>query len=182
MEQATRKKLAEIAAEKARLPFHGYIDDEESNLEPVIRFFPGWSLKEADGLWCAAFVYYCCREAGFEIPYRPDACSSCHLAGCIAWEELALSDPSIGYHRGTEAFAPEAGDIVLYDRVFNNQEHDHMGIVLRKTENTIVAAEGNVRNRTCIVERPADGHIRGYIRIPDGYRYQSGKKEGGRET
>ena len=57
MEKATRKALAKVAEEKARLPFHGYIEGKDSNLEPLIRFFPTWTLREADGVWCAAFVY-----------------------------------------------------------------------------------------------------------------------------
>ena len=55
MEKATRKNLAKVSEEAAQIPFHGYIEGEESNLEPIIRFFPQWTLKEADGLWCAAF-------------------------------------------------------------------------------------------------------------------------------
>lgn len=117
MEKATRKNLAKVAEKAAQVPFHGYIEGKESNLEPIIRFFPQWTLKEANGLWCAAFVYYCCREAGFGIPIRPEACKTCHLAGCIAWEELAAGDPRITYHKGGEGFVPDAGDIVLYDRV-----------------------------------------------------------------
>ena len=172
MEKPTREKLARIAREKALTPFHGYMPGKASNLEPVIRFFPTWSLKEADGLWCAAFVYYCCVEAGFEIPCRPKECVTCHLAGCVAWEEFAAGDRRIAYHKGTEAFAPEPGDIVLYDRVFNNQEHDHMGIVLQRLPHAILAAEGNVQNISGLIERPLDGHIRGFIRLPDGYQYE----------
>ena len=171
-EKATRKYLAKVAEKVAQIPFHGYIEGKESNLEPIIRFFPKWTLREADGLWCAAFVYYCCREAGFEIPIRPDACKTCHLAGCIAWEEFAQGDVQIEYHKGKESFVPEAGDIVIYDRVFENREHDHMGIVLQGTGKTIVAAEGNLSNTSGIIERPKDEHIRGYIRIPDGYGQQ----------
>lgn len=175
MEKATRKKLARVAREKALTPLHGYINGHASNLEPIIRFFPTWNLKEADGLWCAAFVYYCCVEAGFEIPYRPRECVTCHLAGCVAWEELATRDRRMAYHKGTEAFVPEAGDIVLYDRVFNDQEHDHMGIVLQKRQDTILVAEGNIHNVSGLIERPIDGHIRAYIRIPDGYCYEGGQ-------
>ena len=169
MEKATRKHLAEVAKKAAQTPFHGYVEGKESNLEPIIRFFPKWTLREADGAWCAAFVYYCCREAGFEIPIRPDACKTCHLAGCIAWEELAQGDVRIEYRKGDEDFAPEAGDIVIYDRVFENREHDHMGIVLQSSGNTILAAEGNLNHASGIIERPKDEHIRAYIRIPDGY-------------
>ncbi|MBQ7183533.1 MAG: GNAT family N-acetyltransferase [Clostridia bacterium] len=172
MEKATRKYLAKVAGKAARIPFHGCVGGKGSNLEPIIRFFPKWTLMEADGLWCAAFVYYCCREAGFEIPIRPDACKTCHLAGCIAWEEYAMSDPQITYDKGGEGFVPEAGDIVLYDRVFENREHDHIGIVIENRSDAILTAEGNLNNASGIIERPKDEHIRGYIRIPDGYRYQ----------
>ena len=168
MEKVTRKYLAQVAEKAAQTPFHGYIEGKESNLDPIIRFFPKWTLREADGLWCAAFVYYCCCEAGFEIPIRPDECQTCHLAGCIAWEELAQGDDRIEYRKGNESFIPEAGDIVIYDRVFENREHDHIGIVLRSTGNTIIAAEGNLNNKSGIIERPKDEHIRAYIRIPDG--------------
>ena len=172
MEKATGKYLAKAAEKAALIPFHGYIDGQESNLEMIIRFFPKWTLREADGLWCAAFVYYCCREAGFEIPIRPDECKTCHLAGCIGWEEFAAGEPRIAYHKGGEDFVPEAGDIVLYDRVFENREHDHIGIVIENRGDTILAAEGNIANRSGIIERQKDEHIRGYIRIPDGFRYQ----------
>ncbi len=172
MEKATRDYLAQVAGKAAQIPFHGYMEGKESNLESIIRFFPKWTLREADGLWCAAFVYYCCREAGFGIPIRPEACKTCHLAGCIAWEEFAMGDPRIAYHKGSEGFVPEAGDIVLYDRVFENREHDHIGVVLENRKDTILAAEGNVANKSAVVERPKDGHIRGYIRLPDGYEYR----------
>ena len=171
MKKATREYLAKIAKDRALVPFHGAVDGLASNLGPIVRPFPGWNIEEADGLWCAAFVYYCCREAGFDIPYRPKACKTCHLAGCLGWEEFAASDPRIKYHKGTEDFVPEAGDIVLYDRVFENKAHDHIGIILEKREHTVLAAEGNVNNVSGIIERPVDDHIRAYIRIPDGYRY-----------
>ena len=86
---------------------------------------------------------YCCTAAGFKIPFRPEECKTCHLARCYGWEEYALGDRRIEYHKGPEGYVPKAGDIVLYDRVFENKEHDHMGIVLDKREDTILAAEGN---------------------------------------
>ena len=83
---ATRQKLASVAKTMAQVPFHGFADGEKANLEPIVQPFPKWTVEEADRLWCAAFVYYCCRQAGFEIPIRPEECKSCHLAGCIACE------------------------------------------------------------------------------------------------
>ena len=173
MEIASRQKLAEIARKNAELPFHGYIEGEESNLAPIVKLFPKWTLQEADRLWCAAFVYYCCVEAGFIIPCSPDEYVSCSLAGCSSWEEFAVGDGRIEYHRAGGTFLPEPGDIVLYDRVFIDQDHDHIGIILEVSENAIIAAEGNTYhdNISGIVRRPLDEHIRAYIRIPDGYRY-----------
>ncbi len=168
----TRQRLAEIARQKAQLPFHGFIDGKESNLQPIVDLFPKWNIKDADGLWCAAFVYYCCIEAGFVIPYRPEECG-CSLAGCGSWEKYAIGDSRIEYHKRDEAFVPEAGDIVLYDRVFMNVEHDHIGIILEVERDGIIAAEGNTfhDNISRIVKHPIDEHVRAYIRIPDGYRY-----------
>ena len=168
---ATRKQLANVAKAMAQIPFRGFAEGKKSNLKPIVSLFTGWTVEEADRLWCAAFVYYCCKEAGFEIPIRPDECKSCHLAGCIAWEEFAIGDERIEYHKGGEGFVPEPGDIVLYDRVFENREHDHIGIVVERREKSILVAEGNVDNRSVIIERPIDEHIRAYIRIPDGYKY-----------
>lgn len=173
MKKATREHLAEVAKEMAQIPFHGAADGLESNLAPIVRAFPTWSLREADGLWCAAFVYYCCREAGFEIPYGPGECKTCHLAACLGWEEFALSDPRMEYHKVAEDFVPEAGDIVIYNRVFENKEHDHMGIILEKRERSFLAAEGNINNVSGIIQRSIDEHIRAYIRIPDGYQYKA---------
>lgn len=171
MQTATRAYLAQVAKAMALRPFHGAVDGLPSNLAPIVRPFPTWSVEEADGVWCAAFVLFCCNEAGFAIPCRPRECAVCHLAGCPGWEELALRDPRIEYHKGTEDFVPAAGDIVLYDRAFENREHDHIGIVLEKRAHTILAAEGNVNNVSRVIERTLDDHIRAYIRIPDGYRY-----------
>lgn len=174
MGKATRKKLAEVAKQKAELPFHGFIDGQKSNLAPIIALFPKWNVVDADRLWCAAFVYYCCVEAAFAIPYSPDECVTCSLAGCGGWEEYAMGENRIEYYKAGASFTPEPGDIILYDRVFCNREHDHMGILLEVRENSIVAAEGNIfdRNISGIVERPINEQIRAYIRIPDGYCYE----------
>ena len=172
MNTATRQHLAEVAEKAALTPFHGAADGRASNLEPIVRHFPAWEVAAADGLWCAAFVYYCCVKAGFEIPYRPDECRNCHLAGCIAWEEFALNDSRIEYHKRTDIFTPEPGDIVLYDRVFEDKPHDHIGIVIENRGQTFLAAEGNVNNVSALIERPFGEHIRAFIRIPDGYSYK----------
>ncbi|MCL2408790.1 MAG: CHAP domain-containing protein [Oscillospiraceae bacterium] len=169
----TRKKLAEIAEAEAQRCFHGSVMQTEHNLHPIISPFPWFDIEEADRKWCAAFVYYCCLKAGFKIPIRPTECRSCNLAGCGAWEELAIADENIMYIRDSN-FAPEAGDIVLYDRVWIDVEHDHIGIVIENKADSIIAAEGNLNNVSGVIERKKDSHIRAYIRLPDDYEYENG--------
>ena len=167
---ATRARLAEIARRNALKPFHGFTNHEGSNLAPIVARFPQWTLVEADRLWCAAFVYHCCMEAGFVFPPRPEECESGSLAGCLCWEEFAMKNSRIRYHRGDD-FMPGPGDIVLYDRVFCEAEHDHMGIVLEADEDQLLVAEGNspLGNQSGIITRARDEHIRSYIRLPDGF-------------
>ena len=169
---ATRKKLAKEAQQAALTPFHEDIDGKGSNIAPLIAHFPKWNVKDADGLWCAAFVYHCCILAGYEIPYSPDECITCSLAGCGGWEEFAMGDARIGYYKGDEDFLPEPGDIVIFDRVFCGKEHDHIGIVLKVTDTQLITAEGNVDKVSQIVTRGRDEHIRAFIRLPDGYKYK----------
>ena len=65
-------------------------------------------------------------------------------------------------------------EILSCTTVFNGQEHDHIGVVLEASDSGLVAAEGNVLGKNCsgLVRRRRDEHIRAYIRIPDGYRYE----------
>lgn len=161
--------LAKVARNEARNCFHGYIMGTESNIDDIVSPFPKWNKRDADALWCAAFVLYCCNKAGYQIPYRPDGCVSSNLAGCPAWEEWALADNRISYlNRDAE---PQSGDIVIFDYVFCDSPHDHMGIILDVKDNTVVVAEGNFNNVSCIVERKRDEHIRCYIRIPENFSY-----------
>ena len=171
MKKATTAYLAEVSRKNAQKPFHGYLDGKESNLKPIIDLFPKWNIHDADKLWCAAFVYYCCIEAGFRIPYSPDECITCSLAGCGGWEEYAIGDSRINYHKRDEKYIPEPGDIVLFDQVFQNEEHDHIGIILEVQGSFLITAEGNHNNVSAIIKRPIDDHIRAYIRIPNGYKY-----------
>jgi hypothetical protein len=78
------------------------------------------------------------------------------------------------YHHGSDnIFIPEAGDIVLYDRVFINTEHDHIGIVLENMSDSIIVAEGNTfdDNISRVLTRNKDEHVRAYIRIPNNFDY-----------
>lgn len=166
-----QNKLAAIARAEAEKPYNGKLKCCAPNIQDIVAPFPKWSVDEADGLWCAAFVYRCVIMAGFHIPVRPKG-SSCSLAGCIAWEEWAQTDSRIEYRNANDhTFQPAPGDIVLFDRVFNNTDHDHIGIVLENHDDHIITAEGNVDNVSRILERKKDSHIRAYLRIPDRFSY-----------
>lgn len=82
--------------------------------------------------------------------------------------------PEMGfYHRAGEVgFVPEAGDIVLYDGVFDPGPHDHIGVVLEDREASLLVAEGNLNNVSAVLERKKGEHIRAYIRVPDGYSFE----------
>ena len=166
-----KNELANIARIEALKNYHGFVMETESILHDIIKYFPKWTIEEFDGKWCAAFVYHCCISAGLVIPVRPKECVSCNLAGCAAWEEWAMNDNRIAYHRADTSYEPICGDIVIFDNVFCNSEHDHMGIVLENNESYIIVAEGNINNISGILERKKDTHIRAYISIPNNFVY-----------
>lgn len=170
-----REKLADIAKKEAQKGFHGFVMTTAPNIQPITELFPPWKLENWDGKWCAAFVYYCCVKAGFNLPVRhPSEHVTCNFAGCVAWEQwAALKENDFYYTSENNDFTPAKGDIVLYDNVFCNGPHDHIGIVLENKENFLVVAEGNFNNVSAIVERQKDCHIRGYIRIPDHYDFRN---------
>ena len=161
-------RLAEVAQNEACRFFHGKVMETEPNIHEIVELFPKWSVEEADALWCAAFVLHCCKKTGMQIPPRPAECTL-SLAACPAWEEWAKADHRITYVSGSDE--PQSGDIVLFDHVFCDSPHDHMGIVIEVKKDILVVAEGNFNNVSCVVERKRDTHIRCYIRIPVDFRY-----------
>ncbi|MBR2964768.1 MAG: hypothetical protein IKC53_11250, partial [Lentisphaeria bacterium] len=78
------------------------------------------------------------------------------------------ADPRIEYFRAGE---PEPGDLVLFDQVFCDAEHDHIGVVLEVHPDRLITAEGYYGNVSAIAERPRDRHIRAFIRIPEDFVY-----------
>lgn len=64
-----RVTLAAIAKKEAQKPYKGKSNDCAPNIQQIVARFPKWSVDEANGLWCAAFVYHCVVSAGFQIPF-----------------------------------------------------------------------------------------------------------------
>ena len=158
--------LANIAKVEACKFYHGNVMMASTNLHPIADLFPyseTWDINSWDNCWCAAFVYWCCIKAGYNLPVRYKHESvSCNFAGCIAWEEWAKL-PEINCWIPKEE-RPKIGDIILFDYVFNNKEHDHIGIIIDVNNDFITTAEGNFNNVSAIVKRTYN-NIRGYIRM-----------------
>jgi hypothetical protein len=137
-----------------------------TNLQPITDLFgysETWTVDSYDNVWCAAFIYWCCANAGYKLPVRyANEAVSCNFAGCIAWEQWAkLPEINCWLNKNEK---PEIGDIVLLDYVFKNEEHDHIAIILNLSESIIETAEGNFNNVSAIVKRPYQ-NVRGYIRL-----------------
>lgn len=113
--------------------------------------------------WCCAFVYYCCLRAGFRFPVKPVPTYRYTLAATPAWLNWAQSEGT--FHAATSAPA-EIGDIVLFNRVYDGNPLDHIGIVVAAQEDHLVCAEGNNNNR-CGLFRREYGCIEGYVRLPE---------------
>lgn len=158
--------LAELARNEALSCFHGNCMGSPTNLKPIADLFPyseRWTVDSWDNCWCAAFVYYCVIKSGYALPVKyPDDQVLYNFAAVAAWVQWAkLSYISIWH----ESYAiPEIGDIVIFDRVFDGKEMDHIAIVVDISKNEIETAEGNFNNVSCIVKRNRH-HVRGYIRL-----------------
>lgn len=163
-------KLANIATLEAKKFYHGTTMGTESNLQPIANLFPStptWNLESWNNCWCAAFVYFCCIQAGLSLPvrYNNDSITS-NFAGCIAWEQWAkLPEKSLWHTLDEKSFRPRIGDIVLFDKVFIDSECDHMGIIVQYNQDSIMVSEGNYSNVSAIVKRFLDDHIRGFVRL-----------------
>ena len=170
---AGQHSLAAVAEALAGKPFYGNTMGLRSNLQAIVKHFAPAPHREFDGKWCAAFVYHCCVLVGFGLPSRHPKPVSCSFAGVRAWIQWAKLQANRFYCSARNAaFAPKRGDLVVFDRLFDPGPHDHMGVVLAVGNHKIRVAEGNVNNLSAVVERERNSHIRGYIRIPEDYRYK----------
>ncbi|SFR72007.1 hypothetical protein SAMN05661086_01277 [Anaeromicropila populeti] len=55
-----KKKIGRSCKGCCTKAFYGLLENNDTNIQPIIDLFPKWNVKEADKNWCAAFVYYCC--------------------------------------------------------------------------------------------------------------------------
>lgn len=171
----TSKRLRLAAIARAEAGNHPAGDENQAGpeIEKYLRLFRGTMNRRASTQeysdtsrgygWCCAFAYYCSLEAGFEIDAEPSARVNGSLAAVRTWREWA-SLPEVGLLLDP-GVVPEPGDIVLFDRLLEDRELDHLGIVLGVRSEGLVTAEGNVHNRGGVFSRPMDGHVNSLVRL-----------------
>ena len=168
-----RLLMARTAEQLAVKPLKGNKHKAGPDLEPILKHFGISGKGNRKGFdWCAAFVYHCCIEAGFDIPARPPAPVKWSLAAVPAWIQWAkLPGNRFYYSARNERFKARRGDLVVFDGILGNGPHDHIGVVLSSRRGKVITAEGNVDNVSGIFERTVDRRVRGFIRIANGYSH-----------
>lgn len=114
--------------------------------------------------WCAVFVAYCARQAGYTIPDQP-AGHKATMALVEMWKAWAKEQKF--WHEVDEAI-PQRGDIVCFEWLDGDKALDHIGIVRQGPGNgiTLQTAEGNRNNRSVNGTRQMK-NVAGIIRLRD---------------
>ncbi len=111
--------------------------------------------------WCASFVTWCARQAGYTIPDQPQGFWAT-VAKCEAWKYWAKQQ---SYWLGTDLTRLSRGDIIVYEWRDGDTELDHIGIVASYSPGNLQTYEGNRNNRTVAGSRDPK-FIAGIIRLP----------------
>ncbi|MCD7771849.1 MAG: LPXTG cell wall anchor domain-containing protein [Oscillospiraceae bacterium] len=103
--------------------------------------------------WDSMFVAFCLDYAGVaeELTYN---------SGAFAWS-VELSE--LGYYQSSDAYTPEAGDVVFIDTDLDGRA-DVTAIVVAIDE-TITVVQGDVSDTVALVEYPIDDSILGYANV-----------------
>jgi hypothetical protein len=174
--QSKREALARIAKHEGQMALAGNEDLSGEAIEKYLGVFReafnsnGGDTRYSDPRvgypWCCAFVYYCCLQAGFTFPPKPILEHRWTLGAVPVWRDWAvLPQNDFYFPPGDCQRKPQPGDIILFDRLLEDKDLDHIGIVVDVTRRVVVTAEGNVRNKSGIFERPLGVNTNGYIRL-----------------
>ncbi|MFM6088423.1 MAG: peptidoglycan-binding protein [Dolichospermum sp.] len=95
--------------------------------------------------WCAAFVAYCCRNVGIDIPDQPEGFWAT-MALVESWKFWAKQN-DFWFPKGS--VTPMRGDIVTFDWSDAPGEFNHIGIIRAYSQGSSVikTSEGNKGNR-----------------------------------
>jgi hypothetical protein len=113
--------------------------------------------------WCAAFVTWCARQAGYTIPDQPPGHGST-MALVEMWKAWAKDN---GWWHSKTSITPMRGDILCFEWNDGDSSLDHIGIVRFYSPGsaTIETAEGNRNNKTVNGTRNISA-IGGIVRLP----------------
>jgi hypothetical protein len=160
-------RLADIAQEEGarRLVWNGPTSHAEKYLRPLrqpMQDIGHIGQKPVFFNWCAAFVTWCCRKAGINIPDRPEGFYAT-MALVDAWKYWAQQN---GFWHPTGSALPKRGDILVFEWFDGDVQLDHIGIVRGYLPGspTVETSEGNRGNRTSNGTRNLT-NIPGFIRI-----------------
>ncbi len=139
-------KLAAFASNEAAkgLRWSGSSSEAEKYLKifrPIMQELRHIGTEPVFYNWCAAFVTYCCRQVGINIPDKPDGFWA-SMALVASWEYWAKQK---GYWNPAGSIKPMRGDIVTFDWPNDQNRFNHIGIVRGYTAGSsmVETAEGN---------------------------------------
>ncbi|BAZ13400.1 peptidoglycan-binding domain 1 protein [Calothrix sp. NIES-4071] len=162
-------RLADFAEQEAarKLVWNGENSEAEKYLKPFRK--PMFDLGHIGAEpvfynWCAAFVTYCCRNVGIDIPVIPSGFWAT-MALVESWKFWAKNN---GYWYSKGSITPKRGDILVFNWQRNNSQLDHIGIVRGYTPGSskIQTSEGNHSDENIsgnFTQNMAD--VAGFIRI-----------------
>jgi peptidoglycan hydrolase-like protein with peptidoglycan-binding domain len=164
----TRERLASVAeAEAAKaLKWTGRESEAEKYLQPLrepMRRLGHIGTAPVFFDWCAAFVTYCCREAGYKIPDQPEG----------FWATMALVESWKFWAQKSQTWYPahtttsERGDLVLFEWHDGDVSADHIGVVRGYTvgSTTLLTSEGNRNNRSGNFSDRRLSNVAGLVRL-----------------
>jgi hypothetical protein len=162
-------KLADLAEEEAakNLRWTGPDCEAEKYLKPLRDPMRERDQHPSEPIfydWCAAFVTWCCREVGIEIPDAPEGFWAT-MALVQSWKHWAKQK---GYWHPKGSITPQRGDILVVDWSGTDPQLEQIGIVRGYTSGSsnIRTAEGNKGNKTANIKRSMS-NVAGLIRITD---------------
>jgi hypothetical protein len=166
-EAGLRLKLANLAQQEAakRLRWTGPDCEAEKYLKPLRKPMHDRGQIGTTPVfynWCAAFVTWCCREAGIPIPDAPDG----YWATMALVESWRFWAQKKAYWHPTGSITPRRGDILVFEWFDGDVFLDHIGIVSGYTagEPVIHTYEGNCGNQVASKTRLIS-NVPGFIRI-----------------
>lgn len=128
------RDIAAAARHEFALNGNKILETQGPNTGPQVQKYTGGP-KGPEAKWCAWFVSYVYRSAGYELKGKP-ASSTGNIAS-VANLGRWFDNHGIHFKANSQNFHPRLGDVVMYGRT------EHTGVVTRVKGNVIDTIEGN---------------------------------------